>query len=131
MLCLKKISLAVLLFSALMAEAKEKTVAVKYGGDENTDACSTLAMVTNLGEGKDEFLAVKAAPNLKATRTDKLLKNQSVWICEEQKDWYGIVYTQDEKKDCGVTKAIKDKKEYGGPCKSGWVSKKYVEPQAG
>ena len=124
----------VLTFSLLLISLKSAAdTAVSYGGDESLDACSTLARVSHLSNGADGFLAVKDSPNIKAKRVDKIFNDQSLWICEESKDgnWLGIVYDSSEKKDCGVTTAIEKRRAYKGPCKSGWVSKKYVEPMAG
>lgn len=110
----------------IVSNAGEKKTPVMYGVDENVDACSSFGMVGNLGKGVDEFLAVKAAPFLKAKRIDKLLKNQTVSICEEKTDWYGVVYTKNREQDCGVSTPIEKRKPYSGPCKSGWVYKKYI-----
>lgn len=108
-------------------------VPVNYGGDEISDACSTAAQVVNLSNGPDGFLAVKDSPNIKAKRIDKILNGQSLWICEDSADglWFGIVYTSKENLDCAVSSSIKERKAYKGPCKSGWVSKKYVKVLAG
>jgi hypothetical protein len=122
-----RFTILILFFCASAVLAASDKDPVQYGGDENLDACPTLAQVTNLSEGKDEFLAVKAAPHLKATRLDKLHRGQSLWICQEKKDWYGVVYSTGQNQNCGVTQAVKTKKVYDGPCKSGWVSKKFVE----
>lgn len=124
-------SALIIFLCSLTVNATQGSQPVKYGGNEDLDACSTLAVVTDLGTGADAFLAVKSAPNIKSKRTDKIFKDQAVWICDETKEWYGVVYTQDSKQECGVTTAVKKKDVYKGPCKSGWVSKKYVEPQAG
>lgn len=126
----------IILFSLLVcwkytADASGKTIPVMYGGDDDLDACSALAVVANLSDGADEFLAVKAAPSIKAKRVDKLLKGQSLWICEEKNNWYGVVYARDEKQDCGVSTPVGKRMPYTGPCKSGWVHKKYVKPIAG
>jgi hypothetical protein len=129
-LCLR-LCFFLLTWWTLASAATVENIPVNYGGDENTDACSTLAQVANLSAAENEFLAVKSAPSLKAKRMDKIFKGQSLWICDENKDWYGIVYSRDEKQDCGVTSPVVKRKSYSGPCKSGWVHKKYVKPLAG
>jgi hypothetical protein len=123
----------VALLVILFPRKGETKIPVSYGGDEEVDACMTFAQVNNLGTGSDAFLAVKDEPNLKADRIDKILSGKRVWICEESKDgkWFGVVYPVDEKDDCGVTKSVKDRGPYLGPCKSGWISKKYVTVVAG
>ncbi|MGE0632835.1 MAG: hypothetical protein AB7O96_10520 [Pseudobdellovibrionaceae bacterium] len=121
------------LLLTMTATCVEAKVPIQYGGAENLDACSSIAMVDHLGKNPKEFLAVKDAPNLKALRTDKLLQNKKIWICEESKDgkWFGIVYPAKDDQDCGVTKVVEIKKAYDGPCKSGWVNKKYITIVAG
>jgi hypothetical protein len=119
----------VLAFCFLVITFKsEAKVSVHYGGDENVDACTSLAQVDHLSIGPNGFLAVKDAPNIKARRTDKVFNGQKLWICDESKDgkWVGVVYPSNEKQDCGVTSPVEKKKPYDGPCKSGWVSRKYV-----
>ncbi len=111
-----------------------KTSVHHGGGDGILDPCMSLAQVNNLGKGPDAFLAVKDEPNLKAKRIDKIFSGQKLWICEDSKDgnWYGVVYPTTENQDCDVNNiSIKNRKTYTGPCKSGWVSQKYVTIVAG
>jgi hypothetical protein len=128
---LKKLCVIHLTCLALTANAGAQIPSVNYGGDEIVDACGTYAQVVNLGKDPSEFLAVRNAPNIKATRTDKLSEGQFMWICDEQKDWYGVVYTKEDRDDCGVSSVVMQRKAYAGPCKAGWVNKKYVKIVAG
>ena len=131
---ISKICSIVLVYCLSLAVSRsEAKTPVYYGGDENIDACSSFAQVNNLGKGPDAFLAVKDEPNLKAKRVDKIFSGQKLWICEATKDgkWYGVVYPTTENQDCGVTTVIKNRKPYATPCKSGWVSQKYVTIVAG
>lgn len=124
----------VLAFCVLVIAFKsEAKVSIHYGGDEILDACSSFAQVDHLSKGPNGFLAVKDAPNINSGRTDKIFNGQKLWICEESKDgkWVGVVYSSDEKQNCGVSSPVEKKKPYDGPCKSGWVSKKYVTLLAG
>lgn len=128
-----KICFALVFFLLVVSLKSEAKISVYYGGDENIDACSSLAQVNHLSKGPDGFLAVKDAPSIKAYRTDKIFNGQKLWVCEESKDgkWLGIVYSPNEKQDCGVSSPVEKRKPYNGPCKSGWVSKKYVTLLAG
>ena len=73
-------------------------------------------------------VGIPAAYNIRAHRIDKIFNGQKLWICEESKDgkWLGVVYPSNQKQDCGVSSPIKKQKSYDGPCKAGWVSKKYI-----
>lgn len=106
---------------------------VYVGGSDLVDACSGYGHVVLNNDGDDAFLAVKNAPDLKALRVDKLLVNSEVWLCDESLNgqWIGIVYTGTDSKSCNVSSPIKDKAPYKGPCKSGWVYKKYISNDAG
>tara|TARA_B110001454_G_scaffold122548_1_gene114389 strand:- start:4712 stop:5110 length:399 start_codon:yes stop_codon:yes gene_type:complete len=128
-----KVCVTAAYLSVVIVSNAQAKVPVKYGVDENVDACSTLGHVEHLSSGPDGFLAVKDAPNIKALRIDKIFNGQKLWICDESKDgkWLGVVYTSDAKLNCGVSSPIETRKKYPGPCKSGWVSKKYVTVDAG
>lgn len=122
-------TLLVFAFCFLLPNFSNGKTEVHYGGDENVDACSAFAEVARLSVGPDGFLAVKDDPNLKAVRVDKIYNGQKLWICDSSADgmWLGIVYSKDPALGCKVTHAEKQKKPYRGPCKSGWVSARYVQ----
>lgn len=96
--------------------------AVMIGGDENSDACGTLAKV----------VANSSIYTLKKGKLDKhpMEKSATVLICEETEHHFGVV-VKEKAKDCGVSRAIEERKTYPGPCKSGWIEKKSVKLQAG
>lgn len=124
-------SLAVFVSIVFWISQSDAGTAVKYGGEPELDACSALGQVANLLESGDGFLAVRQAPSVKAKRLDKLVNGQTLWICEEVENWFGIVYDKSGKLDCGVSTPVNKRKPYSGPCRSGWVSKKFVTPIAG
>jgi hypothetical protein len=100
---------------------------------ENLDACPSTGRVTNLGTGRDAFLAVRTAPSAKARVKDKVKAGQVLTLCDDSGDWMGVVYSleSDGKVDCGVAAPSAYYGAYRGPCRFGWVSSRYVEVIAG
>lgn len=129
----KSFSLGLMFLLILLPHLALAARPVEYGGNDDLDACLSLGYVDHLNQGPDGFLAVKDEPKLSAKRIDKVYNGQTVYICAETKDglWLGIVYTKDEKIDCGTTSPVDKRKPYKGPCKSGWVSKKWIVIEAG
>lgn len=126
-----KISLFI--FLLFVSNKSFARVDVEYGGNDDLDACLSVGHVANLSSGPDGFLAVKEAPDLKAVRADKIYNKQIVWICASSKDnkWLGIVYSKDKKQECGTSTSVEKRQPYPGPCKSGWVSAKWIVVDAG
>jgi|SRR5690242_2659941 len=104
-------------------------VPVPIQSDPDTDVCSN-GVVIGLDPHGDGFLAVKAGPGLKYPRIDKLHNGEQVYLCAEAGDWYGIVYTK-TRQDCNVMTSWPRSLPYTGPCRSGWVYRRYVELWAG
>ncbi len=100
---------------------------------QNLDACSSVGRVTNLGKTGDAFLAVRSAPSFKAQTKDKLKAGQTLTLCDEQGEWLGVVYSlaSDGDIDCGVSTPSAFVGAYRGPCRYGWVNRRYVETIAG
>lgn len=95
----------------------------------DTDPCS-YGRVHGLDPKGDGFLAVKAGPGIGYARLDKLVENQTVFICGEKGDWYAIVYTTGSQ-ECGVSTPWGTTRSYSGPCRSGWAHRKWIEILAG
>jgi hypothetical protein len=120
--------IATLAFSA--GAPRAETVPVMVGGDADYDACGTLGVVTGLDPYGDNFLSLRAGPGGGGTEILRLDTGAEVIICDERGSWYGVVYPPSGS-DCGVSSPIVQRAAYRGPCKSGWVAKRYVEVIAG
>lgn len=107
-------------------------------GDDNgyEDACSTLGRVAGLNPRGDNFLAVRAIPSTAGAMIAKLKPGHIVWMCDQTNDgaWHGVVFQPDDGgegyADCGVSSPAPYGR-YRGPCRSGWVSSRYIELLAG
>lgn len=111
---------------------------VMVGGQQDIDACPSVAVIVPMREGGDGFVAVRAAPSLKARRLYKLLPGQEVLLCATSADgrWVGIIYPEPlggpDVSECGVSMPIAGKaRAYDGPCRSGWVARRLLTVIAG
>lgn len=107
---------------------------VLVGGTEDLDACPSNAQVTGLNPRGDNFLTVRGRPALAGRELDRIGPALMVWACDETRDggWTGIVYSPPGKDvDCGVGTPIKQRSPYRGPCRSGWVSSRFLVIVAG
>jgi len=105
---------------------------VVIGGDGTTDACSSVARVTGLKRGGDNFLSVRVGPGAGFRERDRLGPAVQVHVCEHDGDWVSIVYAPAGRDmDCGVSAALPKRIAYRGPCRSGWVHRRFVEVIAG
>jgi len=126
----------------------ERPVRIGLGGPR-FDACQGVGRIQGL-QGRE--LDVRIAPFDSAEKKAGIKQGQQVWICTRSHDqqWHGIVYEDGvaapavgedagaEKQpttkgpgECGVSSPVRSKRNYDGPCKSGWVESTYVKLVAG
>jgi hypothetical protein len=86
------------------------------------DACAAGGMVKLNHNG---FLSVRSGPGVEFYEVDRVYDGQSLRICQETGQWFGVVYSRGNSKDCQIENA-NEARPYGGPCKSGWVTRRYV-----
>ena len=96
------------------------------------------AQITGLKKGGDGFVSVRAAPSVKADDLDRLTQDTFV-IVALARDWdaadfVGVIYSPNGQAEsplmerCGLPEAPPYFDGlYTGPCKSGWVSKRFVK----
>ncbi len=104
---------------------------VMIGGDPDYDACGGSGVVTGLNPNGDGFLAVRSGPGTRFVMLDKIHNGHPIFFCDERGNWIGIVYSWDEGVDCGVGSPVSRRQTYNGPCRSGWVHRRYVQLLAG
>jgi len=123
---------AVLAAAAGAAAQAPSAVPVRVGGSVETDACSGLGKIAGLRTGGDGFLSVRAAPGVRAAERDRLRNGARVTVCQERGDWLGVVYPRGgDDADCGLSSPRARAANYRGPCRSGWVARRYVRLLAG
>ena len=125
----------------------ERPVRIGEGGPR-FDACQAVGKVSGL---RSRSLDVLIAPFDSAEKKDSLPAGELVYICTRSHDqqWFGVVYgeaaplaaAEEEGEaeatsptgisDCGVSSPVRSKRNYDGPCKSGWVESTFVKLVAG
>ena len=97
------------------------------------EACGTAATTRHLTAGQQ--LAVRAAPYDAAAETGQVAAGGQFFVCARSHDqrWMGIVYDEGGKlaSGCGVSSPVASRRDYDGPCRSGWVSSAFVKLIAG
>lgn len=102
--------------------ASEPSRNVQIGGSAEYDACGGSGIVTvtttlfKLKNGMVSF--------------GKVNVNQSVNVCDEDGDFVGIVILK-KGQNCGTGGNVPQRKDYTGPCESGWIKKEYFHMTAG
>lgn len=101
---------------------------VMVGGDPDFGACGALGVVRGLDPHGDGFLALRSGPSAKTRLIDQLREGDAVYFCESVPGWIGVVvYPPNPLIDCGVSEVLMPRQPYSGPCKTGWVSEKWIE----
>jgi hypothetical protein len=109
---------------------------VMVGGFAHADSCTSTGTINGLRTGGDGTVPVRAAPSTAARRLDRLKPGRPLWLCrtDDSERWVGVVYPENEDgmSDCGLSENAHDKPvPYAGPCKSGWVARRFIELSAG
>lgn len=99
----------------------------------NFAACSAAGTTRNLKAG--EALPVRSAPFENAGEAGSVPALARFFICTRSHDqkWFGIVYGEDGSLagQCGVAEPVTRRRDYDGPCRSGWVQSAFVKVIAG
>jgi hypothetical protein len=78
-----------------------------------------------------EGSAVRVAPFERARQTGMLMPGATFFICSRSIDqhWFGIVYETpgNAGAGCGVSTPTSRRRDYEGPCESGWVASAQVQ----
>ena len=89
----------------------------------NFAACNSLGEVRE--RAVDGEIIVRAAPFEPAQQTGRLPAGSNFFICSRSLDqrWLGVVYDRNGQasRSCGVSAPIPARRDYEGPCESGWV----------
>lgn len=94
------------------------------------DACQATGVVRAVSG----VLPVRAAPFDRAQQRDTLSNGDRIFVCNRSHDqsWLAIVYTENGEISgtCGVSVPVASRREYDGPCRSGWVSSAFIQLRA-
>jgi hypothetical protein len=96
-------------------------------------ACSAAGTSRNVAAGQG--LQVRAAPFETVAVSGAIPAGARFFVCTRSHDqrWFGVVYEESGALSpaCGVSQPIAARRNYDGPCRSGWVSSAFVKVIAG
>ena len=108
-----------------------------------SDYTGSWSRVAGLKKNGDGFVSVRSAPDPKAAERDRLTTGRHVYAINPADDWkkatfLAVIYLDDPQagseefeKKCGVDNPPKPdaprRRNYTGPCKSGWVHKRFLQ----
>ena len=82
-----------------------------------------------------EGIVVRAAPFDQAHEAGRLATGATFFICTRSLDqrWMGVVFAPGGRADrsCGVSAPVPTRRDYAGPCESGWVPSAQVRQTSG
>lgn len=101
----------------------------------NFNGCALAGTARRADPGSTEPLEVRAAPADNGAVTGSIPASARFFICSRSLDqrWLGVVYEESGTlaPSCGVSRPVASRREYQGPCRSGWVSAASVKQIAG
>ncbi|HEX8449413.1 MAG TPA: hypothetical protein VF652_07470, partial [Allosphingosinicella sp.] len=111
------------------AAAPPESRAVRIGElGANFRACSAAGTTRNLKAG--EALPVRSSPFENARESASVASGARFFICARSLDqkWFGIVFDEGGAlaERCGVSEPVTRRRDYDGPCRSGWVQSAFV-----
>lgn len=124
-----------LLIGFIYAESGRPVMVIENGDDSHGLICEEALMIRGIDKHGDGFVVIRSGPGSKYSIKKKVVRNgKEVVGCEHVGNWIGIIYTDTDmglgsyQKKCGLVSDYSLKQHpYKGPCKTGWIYKKYVE----
>jgi hypothetical protein len=99
----------------------------------NFQACSAAGTTRSLKGG--EALPVRVAPFDNARESGSVAAGGRFFICTRSLDqkWFGVVFDEGGAlaERCGVSEPVTRRRDYDGPCRSGWLQSAFVKVIAG
>jgi hypothetical protein len=101
----------------------------------NFPACYAMARFRDRVVTEDEAIAVRSAPSEQARETARLPASGQFFICTRSHDqrWFAVVWHEAEgaSRSCGVSQPVTSRRDYEGPCNSGWIPSAVVRLESG
>ncbi len=117
--------------NALLAE----TVTPVRIGESGANFAACNARGTTRARAAQGPVPVHAAPFEQADEVDRLPEGAEFYICTRSHDqrWFGIVYGEGGRASaaCGVSHPVTRRRDYEGPCSSGWAPSALVRLVSG
>ena len=112
------------------------TVPVRVGElGPNFPACYAIARFRDRVVADGEPVAVRSAPFDQARETARIAASGQFFICTRTHDqrWFAIVWDEagGAARGCGVSVPASVRRDYRGPCNSGWIPSASVRLESG
>ncbi|SFR96604.1 hypothetical protein [Sphingomonas jatrophae] len=117
--------------AAAAAAATPKPVPVLLRADPNVDACPSFLRVKLPEGGREGFLSLRAGPGTAWPEIARLRPATSMIACSEKADWIAVIIQPGGGGDCAIPVPTGKPLRYAGPCRHGWVNRRFVETVAG
>jgi hypothetical protein len=102
---------------------------------QNFPACYAMARFRDRVLAEGEAIAVRAAPFEQAREIGRIAADGQFFICTRSHDqrWFAIVWHEAEgaSRSCGVSVPASVRRDYDGPCRSGWIPSAPVRLESG
>lgn len=96
------------------------------------DACGSLAEVSGTKPDGQAYLSLRSGPAVGYGEHARLKEGARLLVCEERHGWLGVLVVPPAGvAACDVSQPARKSEAYRGPCRSGWVSQRYVKGLAG
>jgi hypothetical protein len=99
----------------------------------NFPACYAMARLRE--RVVTEAVPVRSSPSEQGRETARMPLDRQFFICTRSHDqrWFAIVWdpATGASPQCGVSRPLTSRREYGGPCESGWIPSALVRLESG
>jgi len=111
-------------------------VAVRIGElGPNFPACYAIARFRDRVVASEQAVPVRAAPSEQARETARMPAAAQFFICTRSHNqrWFAVVWHDSEgaSRSCGVSQPASARRDYAGPCNSGWIPSALVRLESG
>ncbi len=126
--------LSLVVASSVLADAPVQPVPVPLVQSTEIDACPSLLQVSGLNPRGDGFLALRSGPGASYPIVAKLPEGAPLLLCghSDQAPWVPVIWPDtDDVSRCGVSSPQTQNAHYQGPCRAGWVHRRWLRLVAG
>ncbi len=113
------------------APERALTVPVRIGEMGSGFSACTARGTTRRTVSEGESIEVRSAPFEASKQTAALAHGSTFFVCARSLDqkWFGVVFDAagTAAASCGVLAPVPARRDYAGPCQSGWISSASVK----
>jgi hypothetical protein len=119
--------------AAGLARSEQKVRVGELG--PNFPACYAMARFRDRVVEEGQPVPVRAAPSDQAEESGRIAADGQFFICTRSHDqrWFAVVWHDIDgaSRSCGVSTPLPARRDYQGPCESGWIPSALVRLESG